>query len=99
VQVLGKDLLDYPAGEPSLYVLARHVNDFMPVHMLNRTRQGLKRGGKQLSGARIALLGWAFIANSDDARDPPSEPFREQAITAGARVVVHDPWVRSVPRG
>lgn len=97
VQVLGKDLLDYPAGEPSLYVLARHVNDFMPVHMLNLTRQGLKRVGKQLSGARIALLGWAFIANSDDARDPPSEPFREQAITAGARVVVHDPWVRSVP--
>ena len=30
VQVLGKGALDYPAGEPSLYVLARHINDFMP---------------------------------------------------------------------
>lgn len=97
VQVLGKDLLDYPAGEPSLYVLARQVNDFMPVHMLNLTRQGLARAGKQLSGARIALLGWAFIANSDDARDPPSEQFRERAIEEGATVAVHDPWVRSAP--
>jgi len=97
VQVLGKDLLDYPAGEPSLYVLARHVNDFMPVHMLNLTRQGLNRLGKDLSGAKIALLGWAFIANSDDARDPPSEPFYEQARSAGATVAVHDPWVRAAP--
>ena len=97
VQVLGKDLLDYPAGEPSLYVLARHVNDFMPVHMLNLTRQGLERTGKPLKGAKIALLGWAFIANSDDARDPPSEPFHEKAVAAGAKVTVHDPWVRSAP--
>lgn len=97
VQVLGKDLLDYPAGEPSLYVLARHINDFMPAHMLNLTRQGLGRVGKDLPGAKIALLGWAFIANSDDARDPPSEPFYEQASAAGAMVAVHDPWVRSVP--
>lgn len=95
VQVLGKDILDYPAGEPSLYVLARHINDFMPVHMLNLTWQGLERAGKQLAGARIALLGWAFIANSDDARDPPSELFFERATGAGATVAVHDPWVRS----
>jgi len=97
VQVLGRDTLDYPAGEPSLYVLARHINDFMPAHMLTLTRQGLERIAKPLHGAKIALLGWAFIANSDDARDPPSEPFRDLAIEAGATVAVHDPWVESYP--
>jgi UDP-N-acetyl-D-mannosaminuronic acid dehydrogenase len=97
VQVLGRGNLDYPAGEPSLYVLARHVNDFMPAHMLTLTRQGLERIGKSLSGAKIALLGWAFIANSDDARDPPSELYYESASGAGATVTVHDPWVRSYP--
>lgn len=97
VQVLGKDLLDYPAGEPSLYVLARHINDFMPRHMITLTRQALERTGKPLKGSKIALLGWAFLGNSDDARDPPSELFRDLALEAGATVVVHDSWVESYP--
>jgi UDP-N-acetyl-D-mannosaminuronic acid dehydrogenase len=97
VQVLGKGLLDYPLGEPSLYVLARHINDFMPSHMLTLTEQGLARAGKSLRGAKIALLGWAFIANSDDARDPPSESFFDRATEAGATVAVNDPWVKSYP--
>ena len=97
VQVLGRGLLDYPAGEPSLYVLARHINDFMPAHMLTLTRQGLERTGKSRHGAKIALLGWAFIANSDDARDPPSELYRDLAIEAGATVAVHDAWVETYP--
>ncbi|HNT08932.1 UDP-glucose/GDP-mannose dehydrogenase family protein, partial [Methanoculleus sp.] len=41
----------------------------------------------------IALLGWAFINDSDDARNTPAEPFRDAAIAAGAEVAVHDPWV------
>jgi UDP-N-acetyl-D-mannosaminuronic acid dehydrogenase len=97
VQVLGKGRLDYPAGEPSLYVLARHINDFMPRHMLTLTTQGLERAGKPLKGAKIALLGWAFLGNSDDARDPPSELFYDLVVEAGAKVVVHDPWVESYP--
>jgi len=97
VQVLGRDMLDYPVGEPSLYVIARHINDFMPTHMLTLTKQGLERIGKPLCGAKIALLGWAFIANSDDARDPPSESYRDLAIGAGATVVIHDAWVESYP--
>ncbi|AGB02453.1 nucleotide sugar dehydrogenase [Methanoregula formicica] len=97
VQVLGKDRLDYPAGEPSLYVLARHINDFMPRHMLTLTRQGLERAGKELKGSKIALLGWAFLGNSDDARDPPSEMFYELAREAGAKITIHDPWVESYP--
>ena len=37
VQVLGKGSLDYPENEPSLYVLARRINDFMPTHMFHLT--------------------------------------------------------------
>lgn len=97
VQVLGNGRLDYPVGEPSLYVLARHINDFMPRHMLTLTKQGLERAGKTLKGSKIALLGWAFTGNSDDARDPPSELFHDLAVDAGAKVAVHDPWVESYP--
>jgi UDP-N-acetyl-D-mannosaminuronic acid dehydrogenase len=65
--------------------------------MLTLTRQGLERMGKPLKGSKIALLGWAFLGNSDDARDPPSELFYELVVEAGASVMVHDPWVESYP--
>lgn len=47
--------------------------------------------------AAVALLGWAFIANTDDARNTPSEVFHNLAREAGAEVIVHDPWVESYP--
>jgi len=97
VQMLGKDLLDYPAGEPSLYVLARRINDFMPTHMFRLTTDALKRAGRPLNGARVAILGWAFLANSDDTRNTPSEPFRDSLIHGGATVTVHDPHVPEYP--
>jgi UDP-N-acetyl-D-mannosaminuronic acid dehydrogenase len=97
VQVLGKELLDYPAGEPSLYVLARRINDFMPTHMFRLTLDGLKRAGVPVTGAKVALLGWAFLANSDDTRNTPAEPYRDLLQAAGASVTVHDPYVADYP--
>jgi len=97
VQVLGKDLLDYPAGEPSLYVLARRINDFMPTHMFRLTKEALERSGRPLKGAKIALLGWAFLSNSDDSRNTPSEPYRDLLVKEGAVVSIHDPYVAEYP--
>lgn len=84
---------DYPADSESLYVLARKINDFMPQHMYNLTNEGLTGIGKKFKGSKIALLGWAFINNSDDTRNTPSEPYLEMVEKAGARVAIHDPYV------
>jgi UDP-N-acetyl-D-mannosaminuronic acid dehydrogenase len=97
VQMLGKGSLDYPSGEPSLYVLARRINDFMPTHMFRLLKDGMERSGVPLKGAKIALLGWAFLANSDDTRNTPSEPFRDACLREGAHVTVHDPYVAEYP--
>ena len=97
VQVLGKDLLDYPAGEPSLYVLARRINDFMPAHMFRLTKEALERAGRPVKGAKVALLGWAFLSNSDDTRNTPSEPYCDLLVKDGAKVSVHDPYVAEYP--
>jgi UDP-N-acetyl-D-mannosaminuronic acid dehydrogenase len=97
VQVLGKDLLDYPPGEPSLYVLARRINDFMPAHMFRLTMDALKRAGRPPKGAKVALLGWAFLSNSDDTRNTPSEPYRDLLLKEGMTVSVHDPYVAEYP--
>jgi UDP-N-acetyl-D-mannosaminuronic acid dehydrogenase len=95
VQMLGKDLLDYPKGEPSLYVLARRINDFMPTHMFHLTLDALNRAGCSPKGAKVAILGWAFLSNSDDTRNTPAEPYRDNLIQAGATVFVHDPCVEA----
>jgi len=89
--------LDYPKGLDSIFVLARKVNDFMPVHMYNLTVDALSRVDKTPAGSKVAILGWAFISNSDDARNPPSEPYRDQLIDSGCRVDVHDPHVMDYP--
>lgn len=94
---LGTEPLDYPEDAESIYVLARRVNDFMPKHMFNLTVKALERVGKKPKGIKIAMLGWAFLNDSDDARNPPSELYRDLALAAGCEVKVHDPHVLHYP--
>jgi UDP-N-acetyl-D-mannosaminuronic acid dehydrogenase len=54
----------------------------------------LGRAGCSPQAAKVAILGWAFLANSDDTRNTPAEPYRDQLIQAGATVNVHDPYVK-----
>ncbi len=95
-QVLGGDLW-YPHGAESIFGVARAINEFMPLHMVHLTLEGLERAGKSPRGATIALLGWAFIQNSDDTRNTPAEPYRAAMEAAGAVVRVHDPYVDEYP--
>jgi UDP-N-acetyl-D-mannosaminuronic acid dehydrogenase len=96
VKEAGKGL-DYPEKAGSLFLLAREINDFMPRHMHRLTVDGLARAGKALRGARVAVLGWAFLQNSDDTRNTPSEPYRDLLLAGGAEVAVHDPFVDRYP--
>ena len=89
--MLGPDKLDYPEGESSIYVLARHVNDFMPKHMITLTKNALRCDS--LKGKKIALLGWSFLANTDDSRNTPSEAYYLLAKEEGAEIRIHDTWV------
>ncbi|MDD1665597.1 MAG: nucleotide sugar dehydrogenase [Methanomicrobiales archaeon] len=96
VKDTGRDL-DYPADAGSLFLLARRINDFMPAHMHRLTLEGLGRAGTRIPGARVAILGWAFLPNSGDTRNTPSEQYRNLLIDAGADVSVHDPYVDRYP--
>ncbi|WP_091690604.1 nucleotide sugar dehydrogenase [Methanococcoides vulcani] len=89
--------LDYPEDTDSIFVLARKVNDFMPKHMYHLTKEALKRIDREVKGSKVAILGWAFINDSDDARNPPSEPYRDLLVNGGAEVLVHDPHVLNYP--
>jgi len=80
--------------EPNVIIKSRHLNMYMPEHMVNLLGNGLKQAGKDLKGAKIAVLGVAFLENSDDTRNTPTKPFYEIAKKKGANPVLHDPYVR-----
>ncbi|MCE2511918.1 MAG: UDP-glucose/GDP-mannose dehydrogenase family protein [Acidimicrobiia bacterium] len=48
-----------------------------------------------LPGARVALLGLAFKAGTDDLRDSPSLEIARRLVEAGAAVHAYDPAIRS----
>jgi hypothetical protein len=49
------------------------------------------------AGPGSTLPDRALVRNSDDARNPPSEPYRDLLVDAGCTVDVHDPHVREYP--
>jgi UDP-N-acetyl-D-mannosaminuronic acid dehydrogenase len=72
---------------------ARTVNDGMPRHMAELAARALKSLGRDMAGARIAVLGYAYLENSDDTRNSPSATLITHLRNLGAEVVIHDPWV------
>lgn len=72
---------------------ARAVNDYMPLHVAHLLKETLMAMGQTLRGARIGVLGYAYLENSDDTRNSPSAILIGCLQAEGAEVVVHDPWV------
>ena len=90
-------LLAYGArdqAEVRLIPAARAVNAGMPLHMAQLVAAALGEAGRPLAGARVGILGYSYLEDSDDIRNSPSEVLVARLRQLGAQVVVHDPWVR-----
>jgi UDP-N-acetyl-D-mannosaminuronic acid dehydrogenase len=74
---------------------ARQVNDSMPEHIIDLTCQALTEVNYTIENAHIGVLGYAYLEDSDDTRNSPSEKLVERFKYLGAEVVVHDPWVEA----
>ncbi|MEX2178041.1 MAG: UDP-glucose/GDP-mannose dehydrogenase family protein [Gemmatimonadaceae bacterium] len=53
--------------------------------------------GPAVRGARVAIWGLAFKANTDDMRESPSLTIIEDLLSSGAHIVAHDPV--AIPEG
>jgi UDP-N-acetyl-D-mannosaminuronic acid dehydrogenase len=73
---------------------ARAVNDGMPRHIVELLKQGLMEQGRQLKGAKILVMGYAYLENSDDTRNSPSAVLVEELEKEGAEAVINDPYVK-----
>lgn len=89
-------LLAYGArGKVDLKVIpaARKVNDSMPVYIANILELALNKEGISSSNAKIAILGYAYLEESDDTRNSPSETLINLLESKGVAIKVHDPFV------
>ena len=80
--------------EPRFITLAREINNHMPVHMALLVEDALQKMGKPIKGATVTVLGVAYLENADDTRNTPAAPFIAALEEKGAKVVLHDPYVR-----
>lgn len=80
--------------DPQVMVKSRKLNEWMPTHMAELVEEGLRDTGVKVESAKIALLGVAFVENSDDTRNTPVKPLYEILRAKGAQPALHDPNVR-----
>ena len=76
----------------SLILEARRINDESPAEVLGL----VERFSGSVAGRSIALLGVAYRADSDDARNSPTLALARLLVARGARVSLHDPHVSAV---
>ena len=75
---------------------ARAINDGMPAHMVDLLSKALVQAGVSLAGARVLVLGYAYLENSDDTRNSPSAVLVRLLEALGADVRIHDPYVEGM---
>jgi UDP-N-acetyl-D-mannosaminuronic acid dehydrogenase len=78
---------------PSLIPTARQLNDGMPLHMADLLTEALFEVGRPLRDARIAILGYSYLENSDDTRNSPSQQLEARLQQLGVQVAIHDPYL------
>ena len=66
------------------------INDKMPLYAY----QFLKKEINYLNGKKILLLGVSYRSDVGDTRYTPVEPFYNYLIKDGAKIQLHDPYVR-----
>jgi UDP-N-acetyl-D-mannosaminuronic acid dehydrogenase len=79
-----------------MIALAREINDEMPLHLAQLAANAMSERNLTLEGARIVVLGVAYLEDSDDTRNTPAVPLIEALQEQGASVVAHDPYVREL---
>jgi UDP-N-acetyl-D-mannosaminuronic acid dehydrogenase len=80
--------------DSKMIVSARQINDFMPVHMTELAISALREADVKITDAKIGILGYAFLQNSDDTRNTPAKRVIEELRRLGVEnISIHDPYV------
>jgi UDP-N-acetyl-D-mannosaminuronic acid dehydrogenase len=79
---------------PEIIVRSRNLNDYMPQHMKALLYDALAEKGLKPEETHAVILGYAFLENSDDARNTPTLPLYNVLKDELASVILHDPYIK-----
>lgn len=74
--------------------LAMQINKEQPSYVVNRAMLALNDRGEAVRGSNVLILGYAYKANTADARETPAQAIVEGLKTLGAHVAVCDPTAK-----
>ncbi len=78
----------------NLIPASRRVNEYMPIHMAELVVETLQKMERPIVGAKVLVLGYAYLENADDTRESPSKVLVQHLKGLGIEPVIHDPWVQ-----
>ncbi len=82
-------------GAQSRFIeLAKHINEFMVMHVVRLLEKGLEAAGKPLDGADVAVLGLSYKPGLGDTRGTPARDLIEELRSRGCHVRAWDQVVR-----
>jgi UDP-N-acetyl-D-mannosaminuronic acid dehydrogenase len=79
--------------KPTIITSSREVNERMPVHMVELVEDALAEAGRKIENSRVAVLGLAFLRDSDDTRHSPALTIIDRLFGKVEDLIVHDPYV------
>lgn len=68
------------------------INDKMPLYSFEFMKREL--GINRISGKKVLIMGVSYRSNVGDTRYSPVEPFYNYLVKDGAKINLHDPYVR-----
>lgn len=75
-----------------MLILARKINDEMPIHAIRMVKDALKQCGKTLRRAKISILGVSYRPNVKEPRGSKTGELVRRLRAKGAIVQVYDPF-------
>ena len=97
IHLHGLPALNCPNGfTPRFIQTSGEISEFMKMHVINLADRGLRKAGKRLYGAKVAVMGLTYKKNISDPRESPAIKIIEELVNLGAEVRVYDPFVPSL---
>lgn len=80
---------------PEIILAGRRLNDGMSAYVAGQLVKAMIRNDVHVSGSRVLILGLTFKESTPDLRNTRVIDIVHELTDFGARVDVHDPWVKA----
>jgi|LSQX01.1.fsa_nt_gb UDP-N-acetyl-D-mannosaminuronic acid dehydrogenase len=80
--------------DPIIIPAARAINDGMPIFIADKACLLLEKNEVPIKNSTVAVLGYAYLEDSDDARNSPTETLVSTLSPLVGELRIHDPYIQ-----